>query len=89
MFLLRKSTVYAKIMMSLGHHSMYPRSVTMLIQIMEFLKGRIFTDPSLPELSAEERLQLYSESLSQLTVGGKLRQRHWLSFMPYNIKTSV
>jgi len=32
----------------------------MLIQIMEFLKGRIFTDPSLPELSSQERVQMYS-----------------------------
>lgn len=28
--------------------------------IMEFLDGRIFTDPSIPEVSAEERNELYA-----------------------------
>lgn len=28
--------------------------------IMEFLDGRIFTDPAIPEVSAEERTALYA-----------------------------
>jgi aminoglycoside phosphotransferase (APT) family kinase protein len=33
---------------------------------MEFLKGRIYTDPSLPELSPDERLQLWKAAIVTL-----------------------
>ena len=38
---------------------------------MEFLKGRIFTDPSLPEVSHTERLQLYSASMERMVGNGR------------------
>src|SRR5271156_845596 len=36
------------------------------MKVMEFLKGRIYTDPSLPELTPDERLQLWKAAIVTL-----------------------
>lgn len=56
---------------------------------MEFLKGRIFTDPGLPELSPSERLDLYFIFRIELMVDGKRRQRRWQNYILYHTRMWV
>ena len=57
---------------------------------MEFLKGRIFTDPSLPEVSHADRLQLYHRLNGDrvVIVDGKQPREHWPNYTKYGIKMS-
>jgi hypothetical protein len=57
---------------------------------MEFLKGRIFTDPSLPEVSHTDRLQLYHRLNGDrvVIVDGKQQREHWPNYTRCSIKMS-